>query len=905
MRLSAAQMALMSRLLDEALPLDAAGRRAWLEILAPEYQELAAALRESLLPEDAQPAGSQALRTLPKLGLCTVGPASDLLQAGAHVGPYALMRLLGSGGMAQVWLARRADGAFKREVALKLPALTHVRGEIEERFVRERDILASLEHPRIARFYDAGVDVNGLPYLALEYVPGKPLTEWCDANRLPISSRLKLYLQVLDAVQYAHEKQIVHRDLKPSNILVNDSGEVRLLDFGVAKLLEEDIRHSQLTLAYGRALTADYASPELLRGDPIDVRSDVYSLGVVLYELLTGALPYRLQRAATLGMLGEAIGTVEVRKPSTQIESAALAARRSTPQRLPRELRGDLDAIVLKALAKSAANRYPSVATLAQDIRRYLTGNPVEAQPARLFYRLRKLVQRNSALVAVSVLAAAAILATAEYAFRGERWMRVKDAHDSVAAAAHTGAATAVNRATPVSVFSPPGYSIAVLPFVDLSEKKNQGYFADGIAEELIDLLTRIPGLRVIARTSSFSFKGRAVDVRSIGKSLGVAYIVEGSVRRSGDRIRVTAQLSDARSDTQVWSSSYERDFGDALNLEDQITEQLARAMQIAVGVDQLGWAHGAVNTDAYTYFLRGRAAIDRGDENVAEAKTDFLQALAINPEFSRAAEALALAYLEELADRVAEPSSVAWPAAAAAARRALQLDPRSALSHAILGLERATYAYDWAGATAELKATLALEPRDPYALYNAAWLAFDLGYKAKAVALQDAALALDPLNPDSHQNGAYIRYLTGDLVGAERGFRRSIEISPTFANNHRMLGEIYLQRHQLQAALKEMEAEPNDDVGRALVYFALGRKKDADQALARAERDVARYGEVNVALIHAYRGERDQAFDWLNRAVTARDINLGHRLRYDPIFAPLQGDPRFRALLRRMNLSE
>ncbi|MBV8147096.1 MAG: serine/threonine protein kinase, partial [Gammaproteobacteria bacterium] len=235
----------MSRLLDEALPLEAAARRAWLAALPREHQDLAQAMRDALLAADAQLADIDRLTALPQLIPATqeAAPSAGGLRAGTRVGPYQLIRHLGGGGMAEVWLARRADGAFRREVALKLPVLDRLRGDLEQRFARERDILASLEHPHIARFYDAGVDANGLPYLSMEFVEGSPVTEWCDAHHRGIRGRLELFLQMLQAVQYAHDRQVIHRDLKPSNVLVAGSGQVRLLDFGVAKLLEPN-RHT-------------------------------------------------------------------------------------------------------------------------------------------------------------------------------------------------------------------------------------------------------------------------------------------------------------------------------------------------------------------------------------------------------------------------------------------------------------------------------------------------------------------------------------------------------------------------------------------------------------------------------------------------------------------------------------
>jgi serine/threonine-protein kinase len=402
----------VSGLLDEALDLEPQARDAWFEGIARTRPDIAPALRR-LLAAHASSETADVLARPPALAVTGAPRADDAgLAAGDRVGPYRLMREIGSGGMADVWLAERADGAFTRTVALKLPRVTRLRRDLAARFARERDILARLEHPHIARLYDAGVTSDGLPYLAMEYVEGQPITRYCDERRLDIRTRLKLFIQVLEAVQYAHANLVIHRDLKPSNILVTADGQVRLLDFGIAKLLADDdtARETQLTQLAGRALTPDYASPEQIKGEPLTIASDVYSLGVVLYELLCGSRPYKLkvQSAAQLEL---AILEAEPAVPSSSLAEAAAAARSTTTVRLARALHGDLDTIARKALAKMPADRYPTIGEFAGDLRRHGAGEPVLARPASFAYRARKFVARNRVPVAAAASVAVALLA--------------------------------------------------------------------------------------------------------------------------------------------------------------------------------------------------------------------------------------------------------------------------------------------------------------------------------------------------------------------------------------------------------------------------------------------------------------------------------------------------------------
>ena len=384
------RFAALNRLLDRALELAPESRAQWLDALPEEHQALSAELRRLL--QYAETDGPTPVGALPRLP-----SARPALCAGLQIGPYALRRSLGKGGMGEVWLAERVDGTLKRPVALKLPQTALLPQVLHERLAREREILATLDHPHIARIYDAGLTEGGQPYLALEYIEGAQIAH----HTRELRARLELFLQVASAAAHAHNRLVIHRDIKPSNVIVTPQGHAKLIDFGIAKLLEAGrAEETELTAESGRAMSLAYASPEQIEGRALGVGTDVYSLGVVLFELLTDRRPFAEEEGARRTLEAAIIGRAPP-KPS------ACAARWS------RELQGDLDTIVLKALKKRPEERYLTVDALADDIKRHLNGMPVRARPDRTLYKLGKFVRRHRLAVTLSVVAVVATLSGA------------------------------------------------------------------------------------------------------------------------------------------------------------------------------------------------------------------------------------------------------------------------------------------------------------------------------------------------------------------------------------------------------------------------------------------------------------------------------------------------------------
>jgi serine/threonine-protein kinase len=518
----------LDRLLDEGLDRPAGERDAWLAALPGEFDALKPQLRD-LLSRAAQVETNDFLGALPKIESASGPAAPSTAQAGAIIGPYRLVREIAQGGMGTVWLAERIDGLFSRRVALKLPHGAAAVSGLAERMARERAILATLEHPNIARLYDAGITPDGQPFLALEYVDGRPLGEYAGVpgadGALSLRARLDLFVQIGQAVAYAHERQVIHRDLKPANIYVTEAGEVRLLDFGIARILDHGETHdTHLTQLGGRALTPDYASPEQILGESLTVATDIYSLGVVLYELVSGNRPYRLERHSRAA-LEHAILQADPARPS---ETAAAALRGP--------LRGDLDTIVLKTLKKRPAERYASVRAMVEDVTRHLQGRPVLARPDSRRYRLRKFVTRNRLALAAASTVGLAVLAVAAM------WLTLR-----------TGNSAATLHGPPRLGVLPVRNSTgdATLDWTELGlmSMANQQLRAAGL--EVVDDAEVVSRVDAAANRNGPAAPWLAETLR---RTAGATHLLNAVLQRSGTGYRLHASLTDRRGSIRSWT---------------------------------------------------------------------------------------------------------------------------------------------------------------------------------------------------------------------------------------------------------------------------------------------------------------------------------------------------------------
>jgi TolB-like protein/tetratricopeptide (TPR) repeat protein len=487
----------------------------------------------------------------------------------------------------------------------------------------------------------------------------------------------------------------------------------------------------------------------------------------------------------------------------------------------------------------------------------------------------------------------------------GVLWFIGRPSHDHASAGISAETPALVSKSPSAAAL--PEKSIAVLPFLDMSEKKDQEYFADGMAEEVIDLLARLPGLKVIGRTSSFQFRSKALDVRSIGAALGVAHVLEGSVRRSGDKVRVTAQLLNTRDGAHEWSETYETRFNDVLSVQDAIASNLARALEVAVGT-MATWDTRSETPEAYDLFMQGRQALDtNSEEGCKRAVSLFTQVLQLNPKSTRALVFLARTYTS-LGDEGWLPPGDAFGKARQLALRALQVDPNNSGAHVVLAYVHLVYDWDWPEAEREMDVAFKLGQRDGWALSAAAEIASAQAQWSRAEQLVREALAQDPLDPIPHMllgNWVYVRQ--GRYAEAEGPIRRALQINPTFGTGRYFLAVCLLMQGRLNEALAEGENElPRDGKYQvqSLVLYAMHRKSESDDALKTAIKQSEADWPMSIARVYAFRGEYDQALMWLERAYQYRDEDL-YFIKGDPQLRSMEADPRYKAFLRKMNLPE
>jgi len=827
-----------------------------------------------------------------------------------RIGPYRILEQLGEGGMGMVYLAQQ-EQPFRRRVALKIIKLGMDTREVIARFESERQALALMNHPHIARVFDAGTTEQGRPYFVMEHVAGIPITKYCDQHRLSIQERLQLFTQVCQAIHHAHQKGIIHRDIKASNVLVAvEEGKPvpKVIDFGVAKATNQRLTDKTLYTQLGTSIgTPEYMSPEQAESSGLDVdkTTDIYSLGILLYELLVGVFPFNLLMTKFDAML-RTIRDKEPPKLTTRLSSlgekaSEIAKRRHTDIRsLSRKLRGELDWITQKAMEKDRTRRYQTASELAADIGRYLKNEPVLAGPPSVVYRLRKFIVRHRAALAPvawgGVVAALVVLLVG---------LNVGGVRERLFG----------------SLTTPQITSLAVLPLENLSGDPEQDYFVDGMTEELIATLARVGALKVISPTSVMRYKGSDKPLPQIARELGVEAVIKGSVIRENGRVRIAAQLIHAPTNRHLWAGNYERDQRDAVTLQGEVALAVAREIEVVVTPEEVVWlaAERPVDPAVYEAYRRGRYFwSQRTTEGARKGIAYFQQAVQKDPDYAPAHVGLADSYLV-LGSEGFLPHDEALRVSKTAALKALELDDSLAEAHASLGWIK-TIEWDWLGAEREFERAIELNRNYAVAHHWYSRYLQSLGRHEKAIAEATRAQELDPFSwiIAGSLGGGY--YHARRYDEAIEQFRKALQLNPSLGLIHWGFGMFYLQKGMYEEAIAAFQQAitwaravsfPEWKIASFLgcAHAKAGRRDEARKILEELEGKAAR-GQVwpyGMAILYASLDDREPALQWLERALDDRiyEDAFAGLIKVDPLVDSLRSDPRFQALLRRMNFPE
>jgi len=730
---------------------------------------------------------------------------------GKTVSHYKILEKIGEGGMGVVYKAE--DTKLKRIVALKfLPPELMRDKDAKERFIREAQAAAALDHPNICMVHEID-EAKGQTFISMSFIEGQSLKERIAAGPMRVEDAVDTAIQISEGLKEAHEKGIVHRDIKPGNVMLTEKSKAKITDFGLAKL-EWGANLTKTATIMG---TVAYMSPEQARGDKVDHRTDIWSLGCVLYEMLTEKCPFKSthDQAAIYSILKE--------KPVPMTE-----IRRDIPQKL--------EQVVEKCIEKDMRKRYKDMSALLDDLKSIVMKPklPVSEKP-----------------------------------------------------------------------------SIAVLPFVNMSADPENEYFSDGLSEDLISALTKITDLHVVARTSSFAFKGEKVDIREIGQKLNVDNLLEGSVRKVGNRVRITAQLIKVKDGYHLWSERYDRNMEDVFAIQDEITEKIMEKLMIALDVlEKAPQEHRPVNLEAYDLYLKGRYCLNMF--SMERALAYYNQAIEKDPDYALAYASVAEVYTLFSTGFDILPSKDAMPKARKAAQKALELDPNLAEAYVSLGLVALSYDWDREATKQYFHQAIELNPNSASAHQ---WIEFYWTYMEAdpdtAIAHLERAQELDPLNFLIKVRLGFMSIFKRDYDHALDQFKALLNFEPNFAMLYLSFATAYALKGMYDEALscgkKMMEFGPPvvAYVGNLGWLYALAGKKEKAHELLNDLEERSKKGYVSsfwTAAIYLGLEETDKAFEWFERAYKDRDSNMIY-FTVPPIFDPIRSDPRYQQLLEKMGL--